>query len=72
MAEKETKVKFYLYGANGTVDPRRREGSNQICSECGKKFSFWDDLQLSPTDEKLKCANCKGIEIDLITKPLIE
>lgn len=61
-------VKFYAFGANGSSDPRDTEGSNIICTDCGKKFSFWDDLQVSATDTKLKCANCKGIEIDLIRK----
>ena len=48
--------------------PRLREGCGGKCSDCGKIFSYWDDLQLSFYDEKLKCANCKGIEIDLIKK----
>lgn len=59
-------VKFYAFGANGNSDPRHREGSNTTCSNCSNKFSFWDDINLSPNDKKLKCANCKGIIIDLI------
>lgn len=62
------KIKFYAFGANGNSDPRYREGSNIICSDCGKKFSFWDDLQISVSDEKTKCAECKDITIDLIRK----
>jgi DNA-directed RNA polymerase subunit RPC12/RpoP len=68
--DKKEKIKFYCFGANGTIDPRLREGCGGKCSDCGKKFSYWDDLQLSPTDEKIKCANCKGIEIDLIKKQI--
>jgi hypothetical protein len=58
--------KFHACGANGNSDPRTRDGSNQICSECGSKFSFWDDLNLKPFELKLKCAKCKGIIIELI------
>jgi DNA-directed RNA polymerase subunit RPC12/RpoP len=65
--DKKFKIKFYAYGANGTTDPRYREGCGGKCSDCGKQFSYWDDLQLNFNDEKLKCAACKGIEIDLIT-----
>lgn len=61
-------IKFYAFGANGHTDPRKRQGSNIKCSDCSKKFSFWDDLQISASDEKMKCANCKRIEIDLIRK----
>jgi DNA-directed RNA polymerase subunit RPC12/RpoP len=68
MTEKQTKVKFYLYGANGTVDPRHREGSGQKCAYCGHEFSYWDDLQISPNDRALKCASCKNIRIQLIRK----
>lgn len=64
---KKVKIKFYAYGANGTTDPRYREGCGGKCSDCGKQFSYWDDLNLRIYDEKLKCAYCKGIEIDLIT-----
>jgi hypothetical protein len=32
------------------------------------KYLEWDDLQISASDEKMKYANCKGIEIDLIRK----
>ena len=63
----KVKIKFYAIGANGTTDPREREGCAGKCSECGNKFSYWDDLNLSSTDKELKCAACKGIEIDLIT-----
>ena len=63
------KIKFYTYGANGESDPRDREGSDTKCSDCGKKFSFWDDLQRSVKDEKIKCAECKGITIEIIKKP---
>ena len=60
-------VKFY-FGANGYTDPRHIEGSNNKCDDCNKRFSYWDDINKSPDDEKLKCANCKGIKIDLIRK----
>lgn len=59
-------VKFYAYGANGSTDPRQREGSGEKCAHCGHEFSFWDDLQRSPTDIALKCATCKKIRIALI------
>jgi DNA-directed RNA polymerase subunit RPC12/RpoP len=63
------KRKFYSFGNNGCSDPRQRDWKgNTKCSECGKKFSFWDVLNLSPTDEKYKCAKCKGVKIDLIRK----
>jgi hypothetical protein len=61
-------VKFYAFGANGTTDPRHREGSGQKCAYCGHTFSFWDDLQISSTDRALKCATCKKIRIELIRK----
>ena len=64
--EKTKTVKFYAIGANGTTDPRHREGSGQKCAYCGHTFSYWDDLQVSPTDRALKCASCKNIRIDLI------
>lgn len=63
------KIKYHAFGANGNSDPRLRKGSNVMCSNCGEKFSFWDDLQVSPSDKKIKCAKCKGIMIDLIKKP---
>jgi hypothetical protein len=66
--DKKVKIKFYAFGANGTTDPRDREGCGGKCSDCGKQFSYWDDLNLSANDKELKCAACKGIEIDLITK----
>lgn len=62
-------VKFKAYGVNDPVDPRLREGSGHICNYCKKPFSFWDDLQISPHDLKYLCANCKGIQIELITEP---
>jgi hypothetical protein len=56
------KSKIYCcFGANGETDPRQRKGSNVLCSDCGKKFSFWDDLNIGAFDEKSKCAKCKGI-----------
>lgn len=62
------KIKYRNFGANGNLDPRHREGSNIICSGCGKNFSFWDNLQMSPCDEKVKCTKCKGIVIYLVQK----
>lgn len=60
--------KFYAIGANGSVDPRLREGSNKTCSKCFKKFSFWDDLNINFTDTEVRCASCKHIKIKLIRK----
>lgn len=57
---------YYSFGANGESDPRERQGSNVLCSECGKKFSFWDNLNVGAYDKKLKCAECKGIVLNLI------
>jgi len=62
-------VKFNAYGANGTTDPRKRDGGGAICSSCLKQFSYWDILQMSPSDLDVKCAECKGIQIELITEP---
>ena len=52
---------YYCFGANGETDPRQRKGSNVVCSVCGNKFSFWDDLNVGAYDEKLKCAKCQDI-----------
>jgi hypothetical protein len=64
--DKTKTIKFYCFGANGKTDPRHREGSGQKCEYCGHTFSYWDDLQVSPTDRALKCASCKNIRIELI------
>ncbi len=66
--EKTIIVEFHAFGANGTKDPRHREGSGQKCAYCGHEFSFWDDLQVCATDRDLKCASCKNIRIVLIRK----
>jgi len=61
-------VKLFRFGANGYTDPRDVFVSKFICDSCSKMFSYWDDINLSPNDEKPKCANCKGIQIELIRK----
>lgn len=68
MKQSRKEVKYLAYGANGSTDPRFRDGSNKICSECNEKFSFWDDLNINATDETLKCASCKNIMIVIIRK----
>lgn len=61
-------IQFYCFSANGSIDPRHRQGSGKKCAYCGQNFSYWDDLQLCPTDIDLKCAVCKDIRIQLIRK----
>lgn len=62
------KIEYFAFGANGTTDPRFRDGSNKICSECGEKFSYWDDLNIHLRDETVKCASCKNIMIVIVRK----
>lgn len=34
-----------------------------VCSKCENKFTVWDNFNISPMDEKILCADCKGIII---------
>jgi hypothetical protein len=36
-----------------------------ICSDCSKIFSLEDQLHIGEYDEKFRCAECKGIKIEL-------
>lgn len=59
-------IKFHLGGANGSIDPRERKSSSNInCPTCQVKWTFWDDLCLSPMDEEFICAKCKNIHIEI-------